>query len=89
MLTITGKQWNDFVHEPWPDDWWLEDLYISVNGKPTAGPAGITDTDEIRLIFGSVYSYSENGVDPILVDTFEDIVRKRIQTNEPLTSKAD
>lgn len=75
-VKLTGAQWNAFVRNPWPEDWWVDDEEITVNGVPTKDPADIKDTDVIQVTGGYVSGVANEEGEEAVLHSFERLIRK-------------
>ena len=64
-VKMTGAEYKEFEEAPWPEDWWIEDEEILINGEPLFEEQGfsaddIRNTDIITIKGG--YIYTEMGM---------------------------
>ena len=55
-IKTTGAEWTQFMSDPWPDDKWMDDEQLEVDGEPFEGDTdGIPDTAVVKIVAGVVY----------------------------------
>lgn len=54
-VKFTGPQWNAFLADEWPEEWWIDGEEVWVNGILQEGEIEAKPTDVVKLSGGTIY----------------------------------
>ena len=81
-VKFTGKQFKEFWAEEWPDSWWCDEEEVWVNGILWEDEADIEDTDQVKLVGGTIYTDEETNLQAMPLEKY---ARKWLKAQNSVT----